>query len=69
MRKNIEAAARYVEFIKRVSEEVIQPFKEKPSTDNQPKPKGNEKDSRLEASDLFSLFTADIIKEKAVFTR
>ena len=41
----------------------ILPFKEKPS--DEPKSKKNEKD----ASELFSLFTADIIKEDIEFVR
>ena len=68
MRENIEPAARYIEFINRVCIELIQPFKERPSLDQEP----NEEDkdeSKLGASDLFSLFTADIIKEKVAFTR
>jgi hypothetical protein len=30
---------------------------------------GEKKDGRLEGSDLFSFFTANIIKEKTLFTR
>jgi hypothetical protein len=67
MRKNIEPAARYIEFIQRVSIESIQPFKERPSKEKE-KDKVKEDDD-LCASDLFSLFTADIINEKVTFTR
>ena len=42
-------------------------FTEKPS--NKEVHKVEETEDKLEASDLFSLFTADIIKEDKVFTR
>jgi hypothetical protein len=42
----------------------IKPFTEKPATDKLGTKKG-----KIGAADLFSLFTADIIKEDVVFTR
>ena len=47
----------------------ILPFTETPSErqyDGDSKEKDNDK---LQASDLFSMFTADIIKEEVIFTR
>ena len=75
MRKEIQkAATKYVDLIKQAGIEVIQPFKEKPSIDKEPKDPtainlGKPDDSRISASELFSLFTANIIQEKVVFTR
>ncbi|HYC39599.1 MAG TPA: hypothetical protein VEB63_03855 [Chitinophagaceae bacterium] len=72
MRKKIEkAAAKYIDFVKRVGIEVIQPFKERPSVDRQdPATTGPEpREKQLCATDLFSIFTADIIREKVTFTR
>jgi len=76
MRKKIEkTAGKYVEFIKQVGIQVVQPFKERPSVDQevtdpatvrQPKPND---DYRLCATDLFSIFTADIIKKEVIFIR
>ncbi|MDQ2718663.1 MAG: hypothetical protein M3Z26_02700 [Bacteroidota bacterium] len=51
--------------------EGILPFKEKPSKNNFLN-KSNEEgyeSNGVEAYDLFSLFTADIIKEEVIFTR
>ncbi|MDQ6890388.1 MAG: hypothetical protein M3Z56_08955 [Bacteroidota bacterium] len=52
--------------------EGIFPFTEKPSYNHFEhflgKPDGKRKDE-MEACDLFSLFTADIIKEEVIFTR
>lgn len=45
----------------------ILPFTERPSV-NAPG-QGQEKKADLNAAELFSLFTADIIQEKTVFTR
>ena len=75
MRKKIEkAAVKYIEFVKQVGVEIIQPFKEKPSVDKEPKDpattgSGSKGEDRLCASDLFSMFTADIIKEQVTFVR
>lgn len=46
----------------------IFPFTESPSVDKITT-KEKEKKNKLCASDLFSLFTADIIKEDVIFTR
>ena len=50
----------------------ITPFVEVPSIDHAPreanKP-GKEDEARLPASELFSLFTADIIRQDVLFTR
>jgi hypothetical protein len=42
----------------------MKPFTERPSED-----RNESKKERLGAADLFSLFTADIIREEVVFTR
>jgi hypothetical protein len=43
----------------------IHPFKEMPSSNN----RGKESADRINAHELFSLYTADIIKEDIIFTR
>ncbi len=48
--------------------ESIRPFTEKPSVDPASAKPGNRNDN-LNAADLFSLFTADIIREEVLFTR
>ncbi|MGN6530180.1 MAG: hypothetical protein ACTHK0_00320 [Ginsengibacter sp.] len=48
--------------------EDILPFTEKPSNAHFTQ-KGKVSDQEIEACDLFSLFTANIIKEEVVFTR
>lgn len=45
----------------------IQPFAEQPGDDRFKQTKKEKKD--IGASELFSLFTADIIKEETIFTR
>ena len=51
----------------------ILPFQEKPSVESNPaqKEESTTVDSKkpLAAAELFSLFTADIIKEEVIFTR
>ena len=49
----------------KVKMQSIKPFAEKPSTDRDLVKKKEE----LGASDLFSLFTANIIREEVIFTR
>ena len=46
----------------------IRPFTERPSVDPSSATDGARKDN-LNAADLFSLFTADIIREEVLFTR
>lgn len=53
--------------VKQVKAGGILPFTEKPSAERAAEPQ--EKENRLCASELFSLFTADIINEQVVFTR
>jgi hypothetical protein len=48
--------------------DILVPFQEKPCEDTFPINK-EEKKENLGAADLFSRFTADIIKEDIVFTR
>jgi len=51
--------------IKDAIETFIQPFKEVPSANNT----GQETAERINAHDLFSFYTADIIKEDIIFSR
>ena len=51
--------------IKQAINTLIQPFKEMPSLNNT----GRDNAERINAHDLFSLYTADIIKEDIVFVR
>ena len=53
-------------FLKQLKTNGILPYKERPAVQSTDKEKTGEK---LGASDLFSIFTADIIKEDVVFTR
>ena len=50
--------------IKKVGISEILPFRERPSDE-----KIDKEEKKIEAIDLFSMFTADIIKEEVVFTR
>ena len=50
--------------IKKVGISEILPFRERPSDE-----KKDKEEKKIEAIDLFSMFTADIIKEEVVFTR
>lgn len=54
--------------IKKAKARGILPFTERPSEEQSSKNVAGAKDN-LGASDLFSLFTADIIKEGKLFTR
>jgi hypothetical protein len=47
----------------------ILPFTERPSHNLQKKEEPANRDDEINASELFSLFTANIIKEKIIFTR
>lgn len=49
--------------------EGILPFTEKPSESYFLPKEENRENTSLKAHDLFSLFTADIIKEEVIFTR
>lgn len=62
MKKTIKRS-KVVKALRKLKIDAILPFKEKPS--DEPNGKKNE----MEASELFSLFTADIIKEDIVFVR
>ena len=56
-----------ISYLRNVKLSSIKPFLERPSSDRILDEQ--EKKDELCAADLFSLFTADIIKEKVVFTR
>jgi hypothetical protein len=56
-----------ISYLQNVKLSSIKPFLERPSTDRLLDQQ--EKKDELCAADLFSLFTADIIKEKVIFTR
>jgi hypothetical protein len=56
-------------FLLRVQDEIL-PFTEKPSdTHTLPEEEVNADNTRVKPFELFSLFTADIIKKKVVYTR
>ena len=64
MRKKIKRA-KLIKVLKTIKIDAIVPFKEKPSVEiSEPTKKGE-----MNASQLFSLFTADIIKEDVEFVR
>lgn len=66
MKKTIpRAPKKLTALLDNVNMQSIKPFAEKPSADRDP----IKKDEQLGASDLFSLFTANIIREEVVFTR
>jgi hypothetical protein len=74
MRKKLQKKAVTLasSLVKHIKMNAIMAFPEKPSqTTEQINAANNEDDSRkhLEASDLFSMFTADIIKKEVTFTR
>lgn len=56
--------------VKHVKLNTIVPFTEKPSVQAEPSSEASENsDPIFSATDLFSLFTADIIKKEVLFTR
>lgn len=58
--------------VKHIRLNTIIPFQEKPSEDSTPAKEEQIADDAkkpLAAAELFSLFTADIIKEEVIFTR
>lgn len=61
--KKIIKRSKLVKALRKLKSDAILPFKEKPS--DEVKGKKNE----MEATELFSLFTADIIKEDVEFVR
>ena len=64
MRKKTKRS-KLVKVLKKLKIDAILPFKEKPSVElSEPAKKGE-----MNASQLFSLFTADIIKEDVEFVR
>ncbi len=63
MKKKIKRS-KLVKVLKTLKIDSIVPFKEKPSDT-----KNEGKTNALDASELFSLFTADIIKEDIIFIR
>ncbi|HKC36658.1 MAG TPA: hypothetical protein VKB95_11370 [Chitinophagaceae bacterium] len=63
MRKKIKRS-KLVKVLRTLKIDCIVPFKEKPSDIS-----NKEKKSEMDASELFSFFTADIIKEDIEFVR
>jgi hypothetical protein len=59
---------KYIDFIKKVSTDTMRPFTERPSAERYTEKSADNK-VRLCADDLFSIFTANIIKEEVTFTR
>ena len=64
MKKTIKRS-KLTKALRKLRIDSILPFKEKPSDDMMNK----EKKDEMDASELFSFFTADIIKEGKLFTR
>ena len=62
MKKTIKRS-KVVKVLRKMKIDAILPFKEKPSDDV------NGKKNEMEATELFSLFTADIIKKDMEFVR
>jgi hypothetical protein len=75
MRKKLQkkAVTLATSLVKHIRLNTILPFQERPSVDSVPavkeEPAADDKQRPLVAADLFSLFTADIIKEEVIFTR
>jgi hypothetical protein len=71
MKKMIrQQATRLTQLLTHVKMKSILPFKEKPSVNSFSEiPESTDKPNPLNASDLFSIFTADIIKQEVTFTR
>ena len=63
--KRIIKRSKLIKVLKTLKIDSIVPFKEKPSDDMMKKDKKEE----MDASELFSFFTADIIKEDIEFVR
>lgn len=61
--KKIIKRSKLVKALRKLKSDAILPFKEKPSDEI------NGKKNEMEATELFSLFTADIIKEDVEFVR
>jgi len=64
MIKTTSLEEKVLALIKKVGISEILPFRERPSEE-----KKDKEEQKIEAFDLFSMFTADIIKEEVVFTR
>ena len=66
--KKIIKRAKLVKVLRKLTIDSIVPFKEKPS-DTTNMEINKEKKTSMDASELFSFFTADIIKEDIEFVR
>jgi hypothetical protein len=75
MRKKLQkkAVTLATSLIKHIGLNTILPFQEKPSIESTSatsgEPPTDDSKKPLAAAELFSLFTADIIKEEVIFTR
>ncbi len=67
-KRKLRSIGRLTSLIRIVKMDKIKPFKEKPSLEKELSEEDFKKDN-LPATDLFSLFTANIIKEEVIFTR
>ena len=67
MRKNIKTIKKGAAAFQKVTGIGIRTFHEQPNIERAAKE--NQTTGKLQASDLFSLFTADIIREQKLFTR
>lgn len=69
-KKPIYKSSKLTSILKHVKISGILPFAEEPSDERKATESiSKERDGRIGASDLFSIFTANIIKEEVVFTR
>lgn len=69
-KKFIQKKSSLIRKVKSVRINEIVPFREQPMVEHiQQENKSVENDGQLHASQLFSLFTADIIKQNVIFTR
>lgn len=71
MKKEIkQTATKLTSLLTHVKMKGILPFKEKPSVNSfSASPESMDTKSQLNASELFSIFTADIIKKEVTFIR
>jgi len=68
MRKSIITLKQALRAVVRKTKGGIMPFTERPSEDNSSEGAGKSKE-KMHASELFSQFTANIIKEEKIFVR
>jgi hypothetical protein len=68
MRKRLKSLRKTLRAVVRKTKSGIMPFTEKPSVDA-PSDGKSRTDNKMHASELFSQFTANVIKEEKIFVR